>query len=75
LRDGEAGSKRALYGPIDNFAAPLVRGCVLLGNLAKLPQKNASMIANGDITARLQKMSHFYQSMGQTMETRQRSAS
>ncbi len=67
-RYGEPGSKRALYGPTDNFAAPLVEQCSLLGALGILLQKRASTTAKGDVAVRLQEMAQFYLSMRQAME-------
>jgi hypothetical protein len=68
-RYGEPGSKRAFYGPTDNFAAPMVEQCALLGSIARLLQTSAGTVATGDAVRRLKAMSRFYLSMRQAMET------
>ncbi len=68
-RYGDPGSKRALYGPTDNFDAPILRQCVLLGSLGKLLQNSASTITTGDVSSRLKEMARFYFSMRKAMES------
>jgi predicted ArsR family transcriptional regulator len=67
-RHGEPGSKRALYGPTDNFDVPVVKQCLLLGSLGELLQNRADALAKGDVATRLQQMSEFYLSMQQAMQ-------
>ncbi|MDB5972186.1 MAG: hypothetical protein JWQ90_4636 [Hydrocarboniphaga sp.] len=67
-RYGEPGSKRALYGPTDNFDVPMVKQCVLLGALGALLRNSASTVAKGETATRLRAMSQFYVSIQQAME-------
>jgi predicted transcriptional regulator len=68
-RYGEPGSKRALYGPTDSFAEPMMKQCSLLEALGNVMQSSAAAVAKGKTAARLQQMAHFYLSLGQTMAT------
>jgi hypothetical protein len=66
-RHGEPGSKRALYGPTDSFADPMMKQCSLLEALGTVMQSSAPAVAAGKTAARLLEMAHFYLSLGQTM--------
>jgi hypothetical protein len=68
-RHGEPGNKRALYGPTDNFDAPLVKQAALLGALAKELRGGAASIAEGNVAPRLRAMARFYVSMQRAMGT------
>jgi DNA-binding Lrp family transcriptional regulator len=79
-RYGEQGSKRALYGPTDNFDAPFVKRAELLGALAKQLRGAASSIVRsrargrastgkGSAPPRLRAMARFYVSMQRAMAT------
>lgn len=67
-RYGEPGSKRLLYAATDNYAAPLLEQCALLGQVGSLLQTSAGSIAKAQAATRLAEMSDFYFSMKQTME-------
>lgn len=67
-RYGEPGSKRLLYAATDNYAAPLLEQCALLGQVGSLLQTSAGTIAKAQAATRLGEMSDFYFSMKQTME-------
>lgn len=67
-RYGEPGSKRVLYGPSDNYAAPLAAQSFLLGTLGGVLQTYASTTASGNSAPRLQEMAHFYLSMRSAMD-------
>jgi hypothetical protein len=66
-RYGVPGSKRALYAPSDNFAAPLLEQAALLGGLAGVLQRCASTVAKGQAATRLRERARFYVSMRDTL--------
>jgi hypothetical protein len=68
-RYGEPGSKRALYGPTDNFDTPFQKQCSLLGALGRLLRIGAASVGGGETAERLQEMARFYLSLQQTMES------
>jgi len=67
-RYGEPGSKRLLYAATDNYAAPLLEQCGLLGQVGALLQSSSGTLAKGQAATRLAEMSEFYFSIKQTME-------
>lgn len=67
-RYGEPGSKRALYGPADNFAAPLMRQSPLLAALSALLEHGAATLVSGAAAERLQDMSVFCRLVKQAIE-------
>ncbi len=68
-RYGQPGSKRALYGPPDDFTAPLSEQSALFGAIGTLLQTGAATVASDDVATRLKAMSQFYLSMRRTMDT------
>lgn len=62
------GSKRVLYAASDNFAGRLTEQSALLRTLGKLLQDRVSVVAAGQAAVRLQALSEFYASMGESME-------
>lgn len=67
-RYGEPGSKRLLYAATDNYAAPLLEQCALLGSVGALLQSSAGIVAKDQAATRVSEMSEFYFSMKQIME-------
>jgi hypothetical protein len=68
-RYGVPGTKRALYAPSDNFAAPLLEQAALLGNIAGALQSCASTIAAADAAIVLRERALFYETIRKAMET------
>jgi hypothetical protein len=66
-RYGEAGSKRVLYGPSDNYAAPLAKQSSLLGAIGRVLQDSAATVASREAALRLTKMAGFFTSLGEAM--------
>jgi DNA-binding transcriptional regulator GbsR (MarR family) len=66
-RYGEAGSKRVLYGPSDNYAGPLLEQSSLLGAISRVLKTSAATVASSQAAARLAEMAVFYQSIGEAL--------
>lgn len=67
-RYGEPGSKRLLYAATDNYSAPLLEQCALLGQVGALLQSATGTIAKARAGTRLAEMSEFYFSIKRMME-------
>jgi hypothetical protein len=67
-RYGEPGSKRALYGPSEDFASPFRKQSSLLGALGTCFQESAATIGSPETSVLLQEMAKFYFSLQQAME-------
>lgn len=67
-RYGEPGSKRLLYAATDNYAAPLLEQCALLGQVGALLENASGTVAKARAGTRVAEMSEFYFSIKQIME-------
>lgn len=66
-RHGSPGSKRALYSPSDNFAAPLLGQTSLLQDIATLLEQCARQGAAPEAAPHLQARADFYRSVADVM--------
>jgi DNA-binding transcriptional regulator GbsR (MarR family) len=66
-RYGAPGNKRALYAPSDNFSAPMLEQCALLGNLADVLDKCAKTAASSESARRLRDRAEFYKAVRQAI--------
>jgi len=66
-RHRERGSKRALYTASDDFAALMADHARLLLRFSELFDARAARVAEGSVHARMDRMSSFYRSMGESM--------
>lgn len=67
-RYGERGSKRALYGPTENYDAAMLEQSALLGAMGALMAESAAVTASGRVAGRLKDMARFYLAMRETIE-------
>ena len=68
-RYGEPGSKRALFGPSDNYETPVLDYSALLGAFGKLLESAAATADTKRAATGLSERAQFYLSMRQTIET------
>jgi biotin operon repressor len=66
-RYGERGSKRALYGPTENYDAAMLEQSALMGAMGALMQESAAL-RSGRVARRLEEMAGFYLGMRETIE-------
>lgn len=66
-RYGAPGNKRALYAPSDNFSAPMLEQCTLLGNLAAVLDNRSETAASSEVATRLRDRAEFYKAVRQAI--------
>lgn len=66
-RHGTPGSKKALYGPSQDFTAIMAKHSALLGDLGRLFRRSAATVAAPEVATRLEELSDFHLAVGDAM--------
>lgn len=67
-RYGERGSKRALYGPTENYDAAMLEQSALMGAMGALMEESAKITSSGRVAGRLRDMARFHLTMREIIE-------